>query len=366
MKFTIVTSFYNGARFIPILYEKIQQQTYTNWEWVVTDDFSDDNGKDLLLEISKNNRKVKYVEQNFKKEMFYNPQKFCRNAEIIVQADQDDYPLAKALEVYHYFFNKFPDTAVITCGANIFKESNKGQWMNFYNPDYSDKNNMACGYLTCFRSWRNNPNEDDDFNPDNWMKYYYNDLSIICTLEERGKVLNLPRSLYYYNYRDDSISHTYYANDSVEEGKILIEKINSRRLDKNINTLNRYFESIHSDSLCFMDHNLNNINCQQKISYINKDISSAKCNLLKDLFFDHDLNINKIDGDEDYLIYVIKNLEDLEEFTSYSFDKIKKVQAIIWDQNSNPNTNFIIEKITEKYPFYYYHSAHHTIINFIK
>ena len=39
MKFTLVTSFYNGENFIEQLYEKIKSQTYKNWEWIVTDDF---------------------------------------------------------------------------------------------------------------------------------------------------------------------------------------------------------------------------------------------------------------------------------------------------------------------------------------
>ena len=177
MKFTIVTSFYNGSKFVQNLYEKIKAQTYTNWEWVVTDDFSSDNAKDILLQICKNDRKVRYVEQKEKKEMFYNPQRFCRNAEIIVQADQDDYPLPKALEVYHHFFTKFPDTIAVTCCGNVFKDT--GEWMNLHNPNYIDKPNMACGYLTHLRAWRNNPNIDYDFNPGNWMKHYYNDLSNI-------------------------------------------------------------------------------------------------------------------------------------------------------------------------------------------
>jgi len=366
MKFTIVTSFYNGAKFIPVLYEKIKSQTYSNWEWVVTDDFSSDNGKDLLIELSNIDRKIKYVQQGFKKEMFYNPQKFCKDAEIILQADQDDYPLPKALEVYHYFFTKFPDTRVITCASNMFSESNGGAWMNFYNPDYSEINNMASGYLTCLRAWRNNPNENDDFNPNNWMKYYYNDLSIICTLEERGKVLNLPRNLYHYNYRPDSISHTVYGQESVKEGEDLIKIVNSRRYNKDLDTLNRYFETIHSESLCFMDHNLNTVSTQQKISYIDKSISSKKASLLKELFFDHEINVNKLDGNEDCLIFVIKDLDNLEDFLSTSFDSLNKIQVIIWEQNSNTNKDIILQKITEKYPAYYYHSAHHTIINIVK
>lgn len=364
MKFTIVTSFHNGSKFVQNLYEKIKSQTYTNWEWIVTDDFSSDEGKELLLDICKKDRKVKYVEQNHKKEMFYNPQRFCRDAEIIVQADQDDYPLPKALEVYHHFFMKFPDTIAITCCGNLFREN--GEWMNFHNANYSDKMNMACGYLTHLRAWRNNPNIQYDFNPENWMKYYYNDLSILCTLEEQGKILNLPRNLYYYNYRDDSISHSVYGQEAVEEGAELIKRINERRLDKDMDTLNRYFESIHSESVCLMDHHLNNSIEQLKISYIDYSIENKKKSLLKELFFDHDFSVNNIDGNEDYVVFAIKNMEDLEKFLSTKeVSGVKKVQLVIWNQAENPDTQKIIHKVSSIYPIYY-HSSYHCLINVMK
>lgn len=363
MKFTIVTSFYNGSKFINNLYQKIKSQTYTNWEWIVTDDFSSDSAKEILLDISKKDRKVKYVDQEFKKQMFYNPQIFCKDAEIIMQADQDDYPLPKALEVYHYFFTKFPDTIAITCAANSFREN--GDWMNFHSPNFIDKNNMACGHLANLRAWRNNPNIKNDFNPNNWMKCYYNDLSILCTLEEQGKILNLPRNLYYYNYREDSISRLVFGNECEIEGKELIKRINERRSDKDIDTLNRYFENIHSESLCLIDHNLNNSTEQLKISYIDNHINGNKKALLKELFFDHDFNVNKIDGDEDYAVFGLKNMEDLNEFLKVNISTIKKVQLVIFNQAENPDTQNIINKVSSLHQLYY-HSSRHCLINLIK
>lgn len=364
MKFTLTTTFHNGSKFVNNLYDKIRKQTYTNWEWIVTDDFSSDNTKDLLLEICKNNRKVKYVEQKHKKEMFYNPQFFCRDAEIIVQLDQDDFPLPKALEVYHHFFTKFPETIAINCAGNLFKES--GEWMNFHSPNFKDKDNMACGYLSYLRAWRNNPNINYDFNPGNWMKHYFNDLSILCTLEEQGKVLNLPRNLYYCNYRENSISRAVFDDGPKKEGAELINRINSRRLDKNMDTINRHFESIHGESVCLMDHNLNDCSEQMKISYFDAMIENKKKPLLKELFFDHDLQINKVDGDEDYLVYVIRTLEDLAHFFSLSqVNTVKKVQVVVWEQAANPNKETIINQILSLYPLYY-QSSHHCIINVLK
>ena len=64
MKFTFITSFYKTYNNIDAQYESIKNQTYTNWEWVVTDDFSDDGSREKLIDIASKDRKVKFVEQS--------------------------------------------------------------------------------------------------------------------------------------------------------------------------------------------------------------------------------------------------------------------------------------------------------------
>ena len=52
MKFSISTSFYRRAHLVEQIYQQILDQTHGDWEWVVTDDFSDyGDAKELLLEI---------------------------------------------------------------------------------------------------------------------------------------------------------------------------------------------------------------------------------------------------------------------------------------------------------------------------
>jgi glycosyltransferase involved in cell wall biosynthesis len=352
MKFTITTSFYNGKNFIEGLYLKIKEQTYTNWEWIVTDDFSDDNGKEVLINLSKNDRRVKYVNQTEKKEMFWNPQNFCKDSEIIVQLDQDDYPLPKALEVYHYFFTKFPETILITCSGNIYDEV--GNWKSFYYLDYRQYNNMSSGHLTFLRAWRNNPNILFDFNPNN-MKYFYNDLSIVCGLEEHGKVLNLPRNLYRYTVINNSISHKNYDDitDVRNENENLIYSIKNRRYDNSVDTLNRYFEPIYEESLCFVDYGLNDTNQQRKISFYSNGLNTHKINLLKELFYDFDLNFNKIDGDEDCLIYNIIKPDDIDEYSNIiGNESIKLKQLVIhYNKLTQEEQNEVFSKLNSKYVY---------------
>jgi len=43
MFISVSTSFYKRAHLVEKVYEQLKQQTFTNWEWVVTDDFSEEN-----------------------------------------------------------------------------------------------------------------------------------------------------------------------------------------------------------------------------------------------------------------------------------------------------------------------------------
>lgn len=331
MRFTFTTSFYNNCEYVQGLYDAIKAQTYKNWEWVVTDDFSThSSSKELLKDIAKNDRKVKYVDQYFKKEMFWNPQNFCRDAEIIIQMDSDDLPEPKALEVYHHFFTKFPDVALMICGSHhINAQSKRWVWYDFL--DNRLFNNLSCGHVTFFRAWRNNPNIIYNFNPNNQMKHYFNDLSLVCTIEEHGKVLSLPRCLYRRNNREDSISCTPTPDNSVKnEGINLENNIKKRRLNAQFDSFNRYFDPILDFKYCFSDISFGTTSQQLKISFHSKCLNYQRENLLKELYFDHHIIFNKIDGDEDYVFINVASIDDIKKFIDVAKNfNIKNLVCVI-------------------------------------
>lgn len=318
MKFTLTTAFYNNSFDVENLYKSICDQTYKNWEWIVTDDFSEQNcSKNILLDICKKDRRVKYVEQDFKKQMFWNPQIFCKNAEIIVQLDSDDKILPKGLEVYHHFFTKFPDVILIFSPAHNYDNNGNWKWYEFC--DTRIFNNLSSGSMTFFRAWRNNPNINFDFNPENKMKYYFNDYSILCSLEEHGKILSLPRTLYNRTFRENSISTSLVITENLEKERIgLTNLIKKRRHNPEFDSFNRFFEPMLDLKFCFVDKSFNESDKQFKISFYSELLDDQKQNLLKELYFDHDINFNKIDGDEDYLFFHVQNIEDVKFFIGVS------------------------------------------------
>ena len=112
-KFGIVTSFYNSEKYVDEVFKSISNQTYRNWIYFVTDDGSTDGTKEKILKYC-DNVKVFYVEQKFKKEMFWQPQRFVtEDCDYVITMDSDDYVLPKALEVYNNALNKHKDDNIV-------------------------------------------------------------------------------------------------------------------------------------------------------------------------------------------------------------------------------------------------------------
>ena len=370
MKFTLTTSFYNGEPFVEQLYNNILSQTYKNWEWIVTDDFSSDKTKEILLSICNKDRRVKYVEQSFKKEMFWNPQNFCKDAEVIFQLDSDDLMAPKALEVYHHFFTTFPEVILINCYSNKFRENN---WINFGGTQITLHPNLSSGNLTYLRAWRNKRSLNLDHNPGNWMKYFYNDLAIVCKLEEHGKVLTLPRMLYHYTVRPDSISNEHQKDvpDLRMENEILITGIRNRRNNDDLDTFERYFDPIHHITKGLLDYKLNNTSDCLKISFYNDKIKPYEKKLLRELFYDFDFNFNDFEVNSDYNIFFVDDENDLEFLKKNLYGicdtSLGKTQIITTDfhTKSDDFNNKLKSIVVEKYRYEYYISDY-LIMNIIK
>ena len=60
-KISIITASYNSCRFIASCYQSIAAQTFTDWEWIVIDDFSSDGSVEALAQISELDSRIKLI-----------------------------------------------------------------------------------------------------------------------------------------------------------------------------------------------------------------------------------------------------------------------------------------------------------------
>src|SRR6266404_5055686 len=52
---------YNYARFLPDCIESIQQQTFSDWELLITDDCSDDSTPELVRRYAQSEPRIRYI-----------------------------------------------------------------------------------------------------------------------------------------------------------------------------------------------------------------------------------------------------------------------------------------------------------------
>jgi len=289
MKISVSTTFYKRGFDVERIYNQLLDQTYTDWEWSVTDDFSEtDSAKDALLEICAKDPRVKYFDQSRKKEMFWNPQKGCSGTHIL-QLDSDDYLYPKTLEIYTHLFAKHPEVAGMSCYAYTINEQN--EWVEIQGGGH---HNNPAEYMTfnltpMARMFKNVFPEFDD----GTLKWYQNDTNVVRHIESIGKWLYVPRTLYTYYYSETTTSRlpgrTEEDHADIERERLFIEDKFPHLKSPEKTTSCLYYLPISDIAREFAIGDFNLAKDRKKILYLKDDIKIYEKQLLKELFFDHDL-----------------------------------------------------------------------------
>lgn len=215
-KFSIVTSFFGeGPDYVNRVYSDICDQD-VDFEWVVTDDFSEDiNTGRELRKLAKKDHRVKYIDQKEKREIYRDPQHHT-TGEFVFHLDADDRVHPNYLQHCEYWFNRFPMVNCILCGSEWVHEN--GRFNRFH---YHIKEDLFSNGKHNFigRIWRNGFN----FNfREIFSKYEdiirMNDMFIVKSFETIGDILCLPRVYVKYEMRATS-------NSTIERSPEEVEKI---------------------------------------------------------------------------------------------------------------------------------------------
>jgi glycosyltransferase involved in cell wall biosynthesis len=361
MKFSIVTPFFNNNEgdYIEKIYNSIINQTYDNWEWIITDDFSNDNTLNVLKTFK--DPRIKLITQKKKKELFINPHLYS-TGDIVVQVDSDDQMYPKSLEVYNHFFSNNPDVFFMSVGTNYFEDGKFASSHIVYHDEFKncyekkiekDKNwnslkinflhiNGAWGNL---HAWRNL--KEIDFNPKNYKNLIYPDLLRALTLEEYGKYLHLPRTLYQNNLRSKSLSQDQMKNHEVIDYCYYLNDVKERR-KTDINSYDKRYNDIFEESYMLLHSNLSLEKTSKNVSIFN--IEKQKQQKLKELYFDHNLFFDIISEDIDYCFLFVEKQTDLN-----IIDKLKIKNVTIYTPfflNKKINLSFLFNRKKEYINFY--------------
>lgn len=111
MKVSIITPAYNAQKWILSTYQSIKNQTYQNWEWLVTDDFSTDETLAILKKLSIDDERVKCYQnsKNSGAAVSRNNSIMHSSGEFLAFIDSDDLWLPNKLEKQLAFMNNKVD-----------------------------------------------------------------------------------------------------------------------------------------------------------------------------------------------------------------------------------------------------------------
>jgi len=348
-KISFVTSFYNAEEFIEELASSVFEQTMDDWEWVVTDDFSEDNTETKVRELVKRDRRVRYVEQKEKQEIYWNPHKYAKG-EIICVIDADDTLVPKTAEVIAHFYDKFQDVNCIHVSGNFYLE-NFDDHFSFKNPSYCDMTKYnsilekhsiflenksgyeRLGYMFgVIRSYRN-PGPDFNFNDGDYQLGKHEDLVKLLRLEEVGTPLYLNRTLYKVRMREKGSNSGTWRDLG---GETEFEKIKSQaeaRRSVSYKHFSRY-DSVRERLYSFLYSDLNEEKTKKKISCLGFDCCVEEQMIVKEVYFDHDVKFEKVDPDTDYVFAIIKTLNDAKLYHDITKD-LRKAQVVFFFINED-------------------------------
>ncbi len=360
LKLSLVTSCFNAEHFIDELAESVISQSYDNWEWIVADDFSDDNTFQKLLDLQNKDPRITVAYPKRKKEVWWNPQKFA-NGDIVCHLDADDKLLPNVFEMINHYFKLFPEVVLMHFNANKYHgelPENSSQVFEKYkdNVYISNDNNSflegfeklwpnRSGIFGYLRIFRNLPGLDFPVHEDG-DACSSNDGQWLLMLEERGKWISIPRTVYLA--REHGASENFTRWNQRGEAQLAIDAKERRKhfhLDYPRNL--KYFDDIYDLAESTYTTSLNWSHEPQKISFINYAYSDEKKNKVKNLFFDHNVQYDYYESDVDYFFIKIQ-LETTPGDIQSILSKIKESKSlnyelILYTDNKNLHYNLRTE-----------------------
>ena len=340
LKFGIYTTFYNCERFVDKIFTSVEQINYDHFEWHITDDFSNDNTKQLVLDrLYRSNLKdkIKYYDQSEKKQMYWNPQEFFDNSfEWIVLIDADDDFDKNFLNVYNTFLKDNNDVSLVSSDYFKLYEDNGSLHSISYilnNDIISNKINNyhpSCDYLnnlsySCFGHLRGFKNIINKFEVTDILAGAEDSYHVFWT-NSYGKYLHIPRPLYVWYLREDSESHRKIVPPNFNANfEIALNKLNS-----NDGGIDYRFNDLYVETSTLGSYTISELK-NKKVSLWTRQISKGQQEILQKLYYDVDLTFNNPESD----IHLFSLNYITEEILDKILQTIKGDKVLFYYQNQN-------------------------------
>ena len=338
IKFGIYTSFYNCERFVDDIFSSIEMLNYDNFEWHITDDYSKDNTKSLVLErLDKSTlkNKIVYYEQSEKKQMYWKPNEFFDDSfEWIILIDADDNFDKNCLNVYNSFLYGRDDISLVSSDNHkLYEETKSLHSISYLLNDDIISNKIkryhpSCDYLnnisySCFGHLRGFKNIIPSFDVDDMLACAEDSYHIFWS-NSFGKYLHIPRPLYIWNLRDDSESHS----KSIPPNFNSNFNIALNKLNQSDGGVDKMFNDIYVETSTLSSYEFEKLK-GKKVSLWTRVLSQGQKDILKKLYYDVDLVFNTVDSEIHLFSLNYFNENDLDEI----LQKTKGNRMLFYYQN---------------------------------
>lgn len=121
---SIIMSVYNGQEYLRESIESILNQTYENFEFIITDDGSKDISLNILKEYLRKDSRIKLVINDSNKGLIYSLNNMLNlsKGKYIARMDADDISLKNRIEEQVKFMEKNDDISMISSSYQAFKD----------------------------------------------------------------------------------------------------------------------------------------------------------------------------------------------------------------------------------------------------
>jgi hypothetical protein len=338
IKFGIYTTFYNCERFVERIFTSIELLNYDEFEWHITDDYSKDNTKSLVLDrLDKSllKHKIVYYEQSEKKQMYWKPNEFFDDTfEWIILMDADDDFDKNCLNVYNSFLYGRDDISLVSSDNHkLYEETKSLHSISYLLNDDIISNKIkryhpSCDYLNnisynCFGHLRGFKNIIPSFDVDDMLACAEDSYHIFWA-NSFGKYLHIPRPLYIWNLRDDSESHS----KSIPANFNGNFNIALNKLNQSDGGVDKMFNDIYVETSTLLSYEFEKLK-GKKVSLWTRVLSPGQKDILKKLYYDVDLVFNTIDAEIHLFSLNYFNGDDLDEI----LQKLKGRQMMFYYQN---------------------------------
>jgi glycosyltransferase involved in cell wall biosynthesis len=338
LKFGIYTTFYNCERFVEKIFNSMEQLNYNNFEWHITDDYSSDNTKKMMLDRLENSvlkNKIKYYEQTEKKQMYWKPNLFFDSSfDWIVLVDADDDFDKNFLNVYNTFLQGREDLTIVSSDCfKLYEETKSLHSMSYLLNDDVISNKIkryhpSCDYLnnlsySCFGLLRGFKNIIPSFDVEDMLACAEDSYHVFWS-NSYGKYLHIPRPLYVWYLRDDSESHSKSVPPNFNDNfNIALNKLN-----KSDGGVDKTFNELYVETSTLSSYGVEKLT-NKNVSLWTRTLPQGQQELLKKLYYDVNLTFNDSNSDIHLMSLNYLNTELLENI----IPKLNGKEIVFYYQN---------------------------------